>query len=473
MDIKNIGIYRQERPSYSEKKPYFPPAIFEEYPFNDRSTDQNNYAYSSIRNLLKLLELDSENFGKKSWNPFGSFMKPGDTVLLKPNLVRHFCENGDTKGLMTHGSLIRAAADYAYIALQGKGRIIIADGPMDDADFEKIASMSGIYEIREFYKGETGFDIEIYDLRQEMVVKKHEKIEERVKLAGDPLGYSAVNLGPMSAFKKGDLDYASFRGSECRPDIMSLHHNKEKDEYLISNTFLNADVVINIPKMKTHKRAGVTLSLKNLVGITGDRNWLPHYSENVSCSKVPPRRWPIGHLRGGIEVVKNAIGFIKPLRDSLRQFTGVTVSTMRSGNWHGNDIIWRTILDLWRIALYADKNGIMRNEEQRKTFVIVDGIIGGEADGPTNPTAKRCGVLVAGFHWPSVDIAVSRIMGFDPIKIPKFKGFSHLADIPCVSNIREWDNKISGFKGMCLNFKPHYGWKKHIEADTDVKKQDL
>ena len=121
MDIKNIGIYRQERPSYSEKKPYFPPAIFEEYPFNDRNTDQSNHAYSSLRNLLKLLELDSENFGKKSWNPFGSFIKPGDTVLLKPNFVRHFCENGDTKGLMTHGSLIRAAADYAYIALQGKG----------------------------------------------------------------------------------------------------------------------------------------------------------------------------------------------------------------------------------------------------------------------------------------------------------------------------------------------------------------
>ena len=88
MDIKNIGIYRQERPSYSEKKPYFPPAIFEEYPFNDRSTDKNNYAYSSLRNLLKLLELDSENFGKKSWNPFGSFIKPGDNGIREKNQVR-------------------------------------------------------------------------------------------------------------------------------------------------------------------------------------------------------------------------------------------------------------------------------------------------------------------------------------------------------------------------------------------------
>lgn len=39
-----------------------------------------------------------------------------------------------------------------------------------------------------------------------------------------------------------------------------------------------ADVFINLPKMKVHKKTGVTLSLKNLVGINADKNWLPHYS---------------------------------------------------------------------------------------------------------------------------------------------------------------------------------------------------
>src|SRR5690606_2650770 len=37
-------------------------------------------------------------------------------------------------------------------------------------------------------------------------------------------------------------------------------------------------LVINLPKLKTHKKTGVTLSLKNLVGINGDKNWLPHHS---------------------------------------------------------------------------------------------------------------------------------------------------------------------------------------------------
>jgi hypothetical protein len=42
---------------------------------------------------------------------------------------------------------------------------------------------------------------------------------------------------------------------------------------------LSADLVVNLPKLKTHKKTGVTLALKNLVGINGDKNWLPHHSQ--------------------------------------------------------------------------------------------------------------------------------------------------------------------------------------------------
>jgi hypothetical protein len=40
-----------------------------------------------------------------------------------------------------------------------------------------------------------------------------------------------------------------------------------------------ADVFINLHKMNVHKKTGVTLNLKNLVGINVDKNWLPHHSE--------------------------------------------------------------------------------------------------------------------------------------------------------------------------------------------------
>lgn len=469
---QDVGIYKQKNMRYSEKAPYFPPCLFEEYPFGDSKIDKGNEVYASLRQVFKLLGLDSERFGTREWNPFGSFICPGNIVLLKPNLVKHFSERGGVRGLITHGSLIRAVTDYVFIALKGKGRIVIADGPMDDGDFNEIARLIGLYEIKKFYKEKAGFDIEVYDLRQEQVIKKEGKIIKRVKLAGDPSGYTAVDLGRMSEFKKNSLDYSFLSGAEGREDIMSLHHNEHKDEYLIANTFLKADVVINLPKMKTHKRSGVTLALKNMVGITGDRNWLPHFSQSP-CGKDNP-----GPERMLVKMLKGALGVIKPLRDMLRQFVGVTGPTMHSGNWYGNDVIWRTIVDLAHITSYADKNGVIKKNRQRKIFVVMDGIVAGEGDGPLNPLPKKCGVLIAGFNDLCVDVTASRIMGFDPKKIPKFKKISKdtlrrlygpdFKDIKCVSNIKDWNGDLGGIKGRCLNFKPHYGWKRHIEVD-DVK----
>ena len=37
------------------------------------------------------------------------------------------------------------------------------------------------------------------------------------------------------------------------------------------------DLVVNLPKLKTHKKACVTGALKNLVGINGNKDYLPHH----------------------------------------------------------------------------------------------------------------------------------------------------------------------------------------------------
>ena len=473
MDRK-VGIYKQDSFSYSERPPYFPPAIFREYPFKeDGRMDRRNKLYASMRQVFKSLELDLKNFDTEQWNPFGSFIFPGDTVLLKPNMVKHSGENGRVAGLITHGSMIRAVTDYTYIALKGKGRIIIADGPMDDGDFEKIADLMGLYELKGFYKDRAGFDIEIYDLRQERVIKKRERIIQRVKLPGDPEGYTSIDMGDSSELAKGSLDFKSFRGAECKTDVMYMHHNDKKHEYLISNTLLNADVVINLPKMKTHKRSGVTLSLKNMIGITGDRNWLPHSSEKA-CSQKEKGSSDPGVAKKIFSMLKKIIGFVRPLRDRLRYFSGATESTICAGNWYGNDIIWRTIIDLACINLYGKKSGGLEKERQRRSFVIVDGIVAGEGDGPLNPSQKPCGVLVAGSNNLCVDMATARIMGFDPMKIPKFRDISKEAlkkicgidpkDIICTSNIDEWNKALFDIKGRCLGLRPHYGWKDHIES---------
>ncbi len=477
--MNSVAIFKQNKKSYSEKPPFNPPSIYKEYiGCTGSGTDKDNEIYASVREVFKLLGLDTANFGTERWNPLGGFIVPGNTVLLKPNFVKHFSERkSGFKGMITQGSLIRVLVDYSYIALQGRGRIVIADGPMDDADFDSIVRVTGLDVIRKFYKKEKGFELEIYDLRKEKVVKKGEKIIERIKLKGDPAGYTAVDLGPLSEFKKSNLDYRTFRGAECDTDVMLLHHNEDKDEYLIANTFLEADAVINIAKLKTHKRSGVTLSLKNMVGITGDRNWLPHFNKNNgTCVNYSDDSDGKEGLFGSI---KNTINSIKPLRDSLRQFVGLTENTKQDGNWHGNDIIWRTIIDLAFISRYADKKGRIKDSRQRKVLAIVDGIIGGEGDGPLNPRPKPSGALIGGFNEFSVDMCASRLMGFDVMKIPKFKNMSEndlknlygveYESIVCASNVKDWDNYLKDFEGKCLNFKPHYGWKNYIEVKNGKK----
>src|SRR4029450_3442025 len=44
---------------------------------------------------------------------------------------------------------------------------------------------------------------------------------------------------------------------------------------------MDADVLINLPKFKTHKKVGITCALKNLVGINANKNWLPHHTEGT------------------------------------------------------------------------------------------------------------------------------------------------------------------------------------------------
>ena len=53
----------------------------------------------------------------------------------------------------------------------------------------------------------------------------------------------------------------------------------------------------------------------------------------------------------------------------------------------------------------------------RRSFAIVDGIVGMEGNGPIQGTPKHAGVLVMGRDLPAVDATCCRIMGIDPSEI--------------------------------------------------------
>ncbi len=88
------------------------------------------------------------------------------------------------------------------------------------------------------------------------------------------------------------------------------------------------------------------------------------------------------------------------------------------GSWQGNRTLWRTILDLNRILFFADREGRMRGEPQRRYITIVDGIVAGEGEGPLGATPVDAGLLIGGLDPSLVDVVATEAMGFDPGRIP-------------------------------------------------------
>lgn len=478
---------------YPSEPPYSPGALYSEYSFgSDALAEKANHAYEGVREALRLLKLDEEHYGQRDWNPLGEIIQLGNTVVLKPNFIRDFRETQpDLEDcVITHGAVIRAALDYVYIALKGKGRIIIADAPQSEADFEVIRRIAGLDEIQKFYCQYANFEVEVYDLRPERAKKVDGVIVGHERLPGDPSGYVKVNLGNHSMFAEVEHLCHLLYGSEYDTSEIRRHHTNGVHEYLISRTIIEADCVINLPKLKTHKKTGITVCMKNLVGINGNKNWLPHH--RIGTPSQGGDQFADDGIRHRLE--RKAMGCFRrlfPLLGSMRGvlsrplkiigksiFGDTNTDTIRSGNWYGNDTTWRMVIDLNRILMYADRNGNLQDRPARNIFNIVDGIIGGEGNGPLDPTPKPAGVIIAGENPVDVDLVCARLMRFDYKKIPLLCEAmvrhslpvysSKYDDVICRSSEPQFDKPLAQFNGVSLAFKPHFGWQDHIEKSNNV-----
>lgn len=47
---------------------------------------------------------------------------------------------------------------------------------------------------------------------------------------------------------------------------------------MVSKTILSADVIMSVPKLKVHKKVGVTLNTKHLVDTNTNKTYLVHYT---------------------------------------------------------------------------------------------------------------------------------------------------------------------------------------------------
>src|SRR5437867_4345515 len=231
---------------YDAAAPFSPGAAWPEYRCVAPTLGEHfNGVYQAVRESLRLIGLDADRFGSPNWNPLGRWIQPGNTVVIKPNFVRNFRETSPDHGdcITTHGSVIRAVLDYAYIALGGVGRLIIADAPQNDADFEVIRRITGLDDIVQFYRSEVGFQVEVYDLRPQAALKVDGVIVGHRELSGDPAGYTRLDLGSRSAFAEIAKLCHKLYGAEYDRAEVVRHHTAGVHEYLISRTVLQADCV--------------------------------------------------------------------------------------------------------------------------------------------------------------------------------------------------------------------------------------
>lgn len=488
-----VAVAQAEKAEYPENAPYHPSEIFPEYPFGEELSSAPNYVYAAVRKLFQDLGYDAENFGTARWNPLRDLIEPGMTVVLKPNFVRHRHSEGKNPfAMITHPAVLRAVADYVWIALNGKGKIVIADAPQYDGNWEELIKLTKLDEVESFYNARRENSLAIYDLRNYWSRGKHFP-SMLIPLPGDPKGITKVNLGAASAVKNINDPQRLYGAVYHRQELIE-NHTGDQQIYDLAGTVMNADVVISIPKLKTHKKVGVTMNIKGLVGICTNKNLIVHYSlgsKKDGGDQYPPNhftpmeerlikteRWMydtfLAKRSVPLEYVHRSIywlhgKFIRPL--------GIKVEKEKRlldvGNWYGNDSAWRMCVDLMKLILFADASGNIGKTKQRKLFTVIDGIIGGDNKGPLEPDPNHSGILLASENFLAADMVGTRLMGFDPLKIKIFShileekdwdyGVKKLSDIEVVSE----DEKIAG----CLtnrtdkfyDYRSYPGWKGHIE----------
>jgi len=473
-----VGVRRIEFVQYPSLPPFDPGKKYVEYDFDYYS--ESNSVYDSVRRVFHDLQLDVETIDTKDWNPFKEFIKPGDKVVIKPNLVID-AEHQDA--VTTHASVIRPVVDYVWKALHGAGSIIICDAPMVEANFEEIVLRNGLKEMVNILN-DRGYKIILEDIRSRKTRKINDVIIDEIVDTEKAKNAVVVDLKETSfldeeVVRQRKLSYGSYQNNE-----IAKNHQKGKHLYRISRFVLDADVVISIPKLKTHKKAGITCCLKNLVGINVDKNYLPHFTlgpANYGGDEFPvlpiwrililmlyklARRILLGCLgKYTAKIIFRCAGILNKFNfridkespigkvDTARRVYQLVTGTDYAGAWNGNETIWRMILDLNRIFLFADPEGNMAAVKKRKVFYLVDGFIAGVKNGPLTPHIIKPGIVAAGFNAAMVDKAILELAGIDANKIPLYReAFSKKAD--WLHEKLELEIKLNGNYVDRINIEP-------------------
>jgi len=248
-------------------------------------------------------------------------INPGDTVVVKPNMVM---DASVGSGIVTDPAVVRAVVRLAREA--GAAQVIIAEGTAQygegDANRDRACTVSAFRNAG-------------YDANGDMI--------------DDATGAPLVDLNDSGGTDGHDL---------AKVRQVTVPMGLIRQEYWLPNVVLDADVLISVPVFKNHYNAGVTLGMKNLVGL------LPN---------------DIYH---------------------------------GPGNIYGKHSLDHSPVNL-------DRHIVDLNLARRPDFVVVDGQRG-MIDGPVGSQIIEppMGLILAGRDVVALDTVGALVMGYDPRNIP-------------------------------------------------------
>mgnify|MGYP001569371018 CR=1 FL=1 len=417
-------------------------------------------------------------------------------ILIKPNWVMHEVEPAyPIAALVTDARLIEATVRAAMRLFPDVECVTVGDCLEQRADWPLLCRQSGLAPRMVALGQEFGPRVEFRDLRKDVFTAAGETlVADTQAVHGDPAGYCEVQLrgeshlepiaGQADRFSIHDHDTAVTRGG----------HRPGDHRYLVCQSVLDADLVINLPKWKAHSKSGLTGALKNLVGINGDKSYLPHFRRGSprwgGDEYSDEGRWlywvqnnlyhlvrgtaAYGLLRPGWRVVKQVNNAVRRRRH--RPAALPADFYVVGGSWYGNQTLWRMIYDLNLVLQRTGRDGRLRAEPQREIVTLVDGMVAGEGDGPLKATPRRTDMLFAGRDPFAIDTTLAWMMGFDPGAIPmlarrrEYLG-GEWGDFDLAALTVSIDGEVRPLADTAINFQfaPAPGWLGHIERPVAAR----
>lgn len=386
----------------------------------------------------------------------------GKKVLLKPNWVKQNYLPQDEICLCTHNSFILAVLEF--VLKRKPCSVLIGDAPIQGCYWERLITPDFVDKVQSLSE-KYNVQVLVKDFRRVFFDTVANKLDDQ----RNPMSsYIIFDVGKKSYLEPITVaGKKNFRVSQYNPDKFTDTHKPGMHKYCIVKELFSADVVISLPKIKTHQKTGITCALKNIVGFNGDKDYLPHHrvgGTGMGGDSYPGnnriRYWAELAMDNANRNMGNKwyrVWF--KISTTLWALSFPGKEHQWHAAWYGNDTTWRMVMDLNMIMYYGKEDGTLANTPQRFLYSFCDGIVGGQGDGPLSPDPLNLGVVSFTNDSTTNDICMATLMGLPVHKLPLLTAAkSFMPNRKAAISLNGKLIKIEDLQQYAVKANPSPGW---------------